>query len=216
MMSGAESAKSFSLPKMTALWNRSNRLNLARSTIPGRSASAHTPSVAAITPRPSRTALKLKINELILLDRSEEHDAVEGGDEEESAQPPGRRRIKVDKLDAPAIAGEIRREHHCSKEEKPQRKRRPRSERGEQRQQISRGRAEEHPADAHEGEHHQHGQHVARVPELSSQEIIDRQQPIEHQQRTVIKTPHDESEARSEEHTSELQSRFGISYAVFS
>src|SRR5262249_15138974 len=125
MTSGAESANSFSFPKMTALWNRSSRLNLVRSTMPGRSASAHTPSVAAIRPSARQVALKLKINEFILLERSEEHDAVESGDQEQSAQPPRRRCIKVDELDAVAIAGEIRREHHRAQEEEPQRERRP-------------------------------------------------------------------------------------------
>src|ERR1043166_8205542 len=195
MTSGAESAHSFSFPNMTEVLNRSNRLNLVRSTIPGRSANAHTPSATMMTASARNTALKLKINELILLERSEEHDAVESGDEEESAQPPGRRWIKVDELNAVAIAGEVRREHHRSQEEKPQRKRRPGGERGEQREEIAGRRAEEHPADAHEGEHHQRGQRVAGTPEVSSQEIINGQQPIEHQQRAVIKAPHDEPEA---------------------
>src|SRR5215471_16530493 len=97
---------------MTAPWNRSSRLNLVRSTIPGRSASAHTPSVAAITPSARSTALKLKINELILLERSEEHDAVEGRDQQQAAQPPRRQRIKVDELAPPAVAHEVGREHH--------------------------------------------------------------------------------------------------------
>src|ERR1700758_4499714 len=117
-MSGPESANSSSLSKMTALWNRSIRLNLVRSTMPGRSASAHTPSVAAITPSASRIALKLKINELILLERSKEHDAVESRDQEESAQPPRRQRIKVDELAPLAITHEIRREHHRAQQQK--------------------------------------------------------------------------------------------------
>src|SRR5215471_10038498 len=129
---------------MTAPWNRSSRLNLVRSTIPGRSASAHTPSVAAITPSARNTALKLKINELILLERSEEHDAVERGDKQKAAHPPRRQGIKVDELGAAAIADEIRRQHDGPQKQQPQRERRKVSERTKQRQQIAGRRAEEH------------------------------------------------------------------------
>src|SRR5438132_1654463 len=119
MISGEESAKAPSFPKRTLLWNRSSSPTFVRSTRPGRKASAHTPSVAAITPRASRTALKLKINERILLSGTEKHDPVEGAHEQQRPHPPRGCRINVDELGAVAIADEVGRDHHGAQQQKP-------------------------------------------------------------------------------------------------
>src|SRR5262249_55755152 len=101
MISGEESAKSASFPKMTVFWKRLSKLNLDRSRTLGRNANPTAASIKAMTASAAangRRCLELKINELISLTRTEEYDAVEHADEQQRACPPGKCRIHVDKL----------------------------------------------------------------------------------------------------------------------
>src|SRR5947209_16954076 len=137
MRSGEEWANAASLPKITLLWKRSSSPTFARSTKSGRKASAHAPSIKPIKAAASARALKLKINERTLLTRAEKHDGVEDAHEQQRPHPPRGCRVKVDELVPLAIADEVGRDHHGAQQQKPQRKRRPGRERGEQRQQVA-------------------------------------------------------------------------------
>src|ERR1700730_3076251 len=142
MTSGEESAKRASLPKITPSSNRSSRPRFARSTRPGRRASAHTPST-----RPTRTAaianvLKLKIDELILLPRTEKDNAVEQNHEQYRPHPPGDCGVEVNELRAPAVSDRVCRQQNHRERHQPPGKRGPSGQRTEQGQKIRRRRSE--------------------------------------------------------------------------